>query len=136
MNKGLFKVELGSVTGFGPTVFSGKTLYLGMRIGTDPEMTPRLSMTSQAYAQLAKNAIDVKDRNIHPKSVSIGAQAVIDANGKWGGSPTGLRGPKGDTGATGDQGEPGLLYLVRGGPQCLGVLREGVQDPDEVVSQR
>ena len=48
VNQGLFKVELGSVTGFGPAVFSGKTLYLGVQIGTDPEMTPRLTVSSQA----------------------------------------------------------------------------------------
>ena len=76
VNKGLFKAELGSVTGFPPTLFDGKPLYLSVQVGTDAKMLPRLEISSQAYAQLAKNAMDVNS-DIHPKSVSIGTTPVI-----------------------------------------------------------
>ncbi len=115
VTKGLFKVELGSVTGFGPTLFNGDDLYLGVQVATDAEMVPRVALSSQAYAQLARNAHDVKDRDIHPKSVSIGTTPVIDATGKWVGSTGGLQGPKGDTGATGPQGAKGSTGST--GPQ-------------------
>ncbi|MFQ6044302.1 MAG: hypothetical protein ACE5PV_25900 [Candidatus Poribacteria bacterium] len=50
----------------------------------------------------AKDADDVLNKDIHPKSVSIVSFGeVIDDSGKWVGDPTGLQGPKGDTGATG-----------------------------------
>lgn len=83
VNKGLFKVELGTLTLFPATLFDGKKLFLGMQVGNDPEMTPRSAITSQAYARLAKNALDVSDADIHPKSVSIGTAKVIDSAGNW-----------------------------------------------------
>ena len=107
VNKGLFDAALGSVTGFSSTLFSGKTLYLSVQVGNDPEMQPRLPITSQAYAQLAREATDVRDRDIHPKSVTIGTTPVIDRTGKWVGSPTGLRGPTGPIGPTGPRGLTG-----------------------------
>ncbi|GEM_PF-1294439 len=101
VNQGLFKTELGKVMAFPANLFDGRTLYLGIQVGADPEMSPRLVLTSQAYAKLAENAKDVKGANIHPSSVWIGTTKVIDSTGKWVGSPTGLRGP------TGPQGKPG-----------------------------
>jgi hypothetical protein len=112
---GLFATELGAVTGFPTDLFDGRTLFLGVQISTDPEMVPRLAVPSQAYAQLAVNAMDVKDKDIHPRSVSIGATQVIDPTGTWVGSPTGLQGPLGPTGPagpigpTGPQGLQGLV---------------------------
>jgi hypothetical protein len=50
---GLFKSELGSVAALPVALFDGRTFYLGVQVGTDPEMVPRLSLTSQAYARLA-----------------------------------------------------------------------------------
>lgn len=70
-NNGLFAVELGSITGFPTDLFDGRALYLGVQVNNDPEMVPRLSIPSQAYAQLAVNALDVPGRDIHPNSVSI-----------------------------------------------------------------
>ncbi len=106
VNQGLFKTELGSVTAFPKGVFDGQTLYLGIQVGSDPEMSPRLALTSQAYAKLAGTAKDVTG-DIHPKSVSIGKSRVIDSAGRWVGSPTGLRGPAGSRGATGPAGLKG-----------------------------
>ena len=47
VTKGLFKVDLGSITGFPSTLFSGNTLHLGMQVGTDVEMAPHSAMGSR-----------------------------------------------------------------------------------------
>ena len=107
VNAGIFNLQLGSVAGFPPGLFDGSSLYVGVTVGADSEMTPRFAITSQVYSQLAANAKDVKGADIHPNSVTIGAQPVIDSTGKWVGSPTGLQGPKGDTGPQGPKGDTG-----------------------------
>ncbi len=114
VNNGLFSTELGSITGFPTDLFDGSALFLGVQVAADAEMVPRLAIPSQAYAQLAVNALDVAGRAIHPSAVSIGTTPVIDANGQWVGSPTGLQGPAGPTGPTGSTGPVGPQ-----GPQGL-----------------
>ncbi|MCB9920198.1 MAG: collagen-like protein [Planctomycetes bacterium] len=66
-------------------------------------MVPRFRVSASAYARIAR---DVRG-DIHPKSVSLASRLVIDANGKWVGDPTGLRGPKGDPGDRGPEGPVG-----------------------------
>ncbi|NIA18628.1 MAG: hypothetical protein GWO85_00860, partial [Simkaniaceae bacterium] len=41
IQNGYFSVMLGSVTPIPPDVFEGAEKYLGVKIGSDPEMTPR-----------------------------------------------------------------------------------------------
>jgi hypothetical protein len=79
VNNGLFAVELGRTTGFPTDLFDGRSLFLGLSVATDPEMVPRLPVPSQAYAQLAAESVDVRGRDIHPRTVSIGTSPVIDA---------------------------------------------------------
>ena len=57
----------------------------------------------------------VAGEHIHPASVSIGEQTVINANGQWVGDPTGLLGPQGERGEQGIQGPQGIQGEV--GPQ-------------------
>jgi hypothetical protein len=76
-------------------------------------MTPREEIASVPYAITAGDVIG----DIHPTTVSIGTTAVIDATGKWVGSPTGLVGPKGDTGAMGPMGLAG----AKGDPGAMGL---------------
>src|SRR5262249_8101214 len=103
-DEGYFSVQLGDATPFADT-FDGSVRYLGVTVGTDPEMTPRAQVGSVPYALLAG---DVKG-DIHPTSVWIdGFGQVIDVNGQWVGDPTGLEGPAGPTGPMGVQGQPGL----------------------------
>jgi hypothetical protein len=101
--QGYFSVELGLVEPLDTTVFDGSIRYLGIQVGVDPEMTPRASVRSVPYAILAGDV----DGDIHPNSVSIGNQLVIDDQGQWVGDPTGLAGPTGATGATGPSGATG-----------------------------
>ncbi len=107
VRNGLFKVELGSRNAFPVNLFDSGDLYVGVTVGTDSEMVPRTKLTSAAYAQLAKNAVDVKNRDINPRSVTVNGVQVIDQNGNWVGSPTGLVGPQGPAGAKGADGAQG-----------------------------
>jgi len=50
---GYFAVQLGSVTAFGTTAFDGTVRYLGVKVGTDAEMTPRAAVASVPYALAA-----------------------------------------------------------------------------------
>ncbi len=47
---GLFAVLLGTVTPVKDTVFNGTTRYLGVRVGADPELTPRTRLVTVPYA--------------------------------------------------------------------------------------
>lgn len=48
---GVFQVALGSVTALpGSIDFNGSSIYLGLKVGVDAEMTPRLRFTSSPYA--------------------------------------------------------------------------------------
>jgi hypothetical protein len=53
---GLFDVLLGSVTPIPYTVFDGSDKYLSLKVGADPEMTPRKRLVSVGYALRAYNA--------------------------------------------------------------------------------
>jgi hypothetical protein len=103
LDSGYFSTSLGSVTPIPNTLFTGLTRYLGIKVGSDPEMSPRTPLTSVPYALIAGNVIG----DIKPNSVSIGSAVVIDSTGKWVGDPTGLMGPTGATGAKGATGATG-----------------------------
>lgn len=47
---GVFSVLLGSVNPIPATVFDGDTRYLGVKVGSDNEMTPRKAIVSVGYA--------------------------------------------------------------------------------------
>jgi len=50
VEKGVFSTLLGSVNPIPDSVFDGNVRYLGIKVGADPEMTPRKEMVSVAYA--------------------------------------------------------------------------------------
>ena len=48
---GIFQVNLGSVTSLpGSVDFNSGSVYLGVKVGADPEMTPRILFTASPYA--------------------------------------------------------------------------------------
>ena len=53
---GIFNVLLGSVVSIPASVFGGSIKYLGVKVGTDPEMTPLKPMVSVPYAYRAGTA--------------------------------------------------------------------------------
>lgn len=56
---GIFNVLLGSVTPIPDSAFDGNIKYLGVKIGDEPEMTPRKPILSVGYAMKAGNAREV-----------------------------------------------------------------------------
>src|SRR5689334_21848712 len=75
LDDGYFSTSLGSVTPLPANLFDGSTRYLGIKVGADPEMTPRQPLTSVPYALVAGNAVG----DITPSTVSVGGNVVIDA---------------------------------------------------------
>ncbi len=111
---GAFSVRLGSGVPFAADLFKRENLYLGITIDGAEELSPRQRLGAVPYAQQAG---DVADQEIHPRSVSIGEQLVIDEGGNWVGpeiaaageeGPQGPEGPQGERGPAGPQGEQGI----------------------------
>ncbi len=108
-DEGYYSVRLGESAPLSD-VLDGSTLYLGMQVGDDDEMTPRAAMGSVPYAMVANDV----NGDINPLSVSIdGVGEVINADGQWVGDllgiggPEGPPGPAGPPGASGSDGAPG-----------------------------
>jgi hypothetical protein len=99
VDDGYFSAVLGDTTNGGTalptTIFNGSTRYLGVKIGTDAEMTPRQPLVSVPYALVARGVVDNMNN------------VVIDDTGRWRGNPTGLVGPTGPAGADGAAGATG-----------------------------
>jgi hypothetical protein len=84
LDSGYFSAQLGEVTAIPPTTFvnaasMGQTLYLGIKVNSDPELSPRQPLLSVPYALVAQNAIG----DITPHTVSVNGKQVIDSNGNW-----------------------------------------------------
>ncbi len=74
VNGGLFHVLLGSVTPIPASLFSSNsTLYLGITVGADTEMTPREQLASAPYAMQASQALTVPDGSITTAKIADGA---------------------------------------------------------------
>jgi type VI secretion system Hcp family effector len=102
-DNGYFSAQLGSQVAFSPSLFDGSTRYMGIKVGTDAEMTPRAPIGSVPYALVAGDV----NGDIHPRSISVNGATVIDSTGKWVGSTVGLAGPQGPPGPAGAPGAPG-----------------------------
>jgi hypothetical protein len=113
LDDGYYSVQLGSKTNFPATLWDGSVRYVGLKVGTDDEMTPREEVAAAPYALMAGDV----NGDIHPATVSIGNKMVIDPSGKWVGDTAGLQGPKGDKGDTGPQGAMGATGAQ--GPQGM-----------------
>lgn len=108
LEDGYFSVSLGESNPIIDLLQGGKTVFLGIAVGNDAEMTPRTVVQSVPYAIVAGNVIG----DITPSSVAIGATKVIDETGKWVGDPTGLQGPPGANGANGATGPQGPIGMT------------------------
>jgi hypothetical protein len=128
LDDGFFSARLGETSTIPSSTFSdaganGDTLYLGIKVNTDPELSPRQPLLSVPYALVAQNVIG----DITPHSISVGGTMVIDSNGAWvgdaGGPQTGQGsqgppGPPGPPGEAGAGGPPGM----NGAPGPAGVM--------------
>jgi hypothetical protein len=103
LDSGYFSAELGDTTSLPANLFGGAQRYIGITVGTDPEMTPRQTIDSAPYAIMAGNV----NGDITPNSIAINGATVVDSTGKWVGSSAGLAGPAGPQGPAGPPGMPG-----------------------------
>ena len=89
VNNGIYSVILGTGTPiFGNlgTLAFDKQYYLGIRAGTDPEMTPRQPLTSVAYAFTADTALNVANNVITSPMIQDGTVSSADVNFNYAGS--------------------------------------------------
>lgn len=79
VREGLFTVLLGDTTPIDPTAFEGP-LYIGVQVGTEPEMAPRQRIAPVAYAVQLTDGVYVDENG----NVGIGTtnpQTRLDVNG-------------------------------------------------------
>lgn len=101
---GHFAIRLGDQAPLDPMLFDGAT-WLGVQRDGAPEMTPRQAIAAQPVALLAHDVLG----DIHPRSITVNGQAVVDADGQLVAplAPALLDGLRGEPGPAGPQGEPG-----------------------------
>lgn len=75
---GIFSVTLGSNTTLPSDICSSDSLYLGITVEGDSEMTPRQRITSAAYAQKAASAADADKLGGQPAS-GFATRAYVDS---------------------------------------------------------
>jgi len=89
VTNGLFNVVLGSVTPLPAVHFADTTRYLGIKVGGDPEITPRSRLTTVAYAfqsvmsDSAAHASSIANDAVTSPSIEDGSINFVDigANG-------------------------------------------------------
>jgi hypothetical protein len=81
VNEGLFSVLLGSISPFPATLFEGDSRWLGIKVGSDPEMTPRSRIASVAYAIRAQSAEEATTASYAATAGSAPADEDWDVNG-------------------------------------------------------
>ena len=115
--EGAYAVVLGndSLNPLSGTAFQSGSITIGIKIDSDEELNPRMTLGSVPYAFKAAEA-DNATGNITPLSIGIRdslgvVTTVIDENGKWlGEAIEGEQGPQGEQGLDGEsatQGSPG-----------------------------
>jgi len=72
VKKGLFSVLLGSVSNLPANIFDAPNRFFGVKVGADPEMTPRQQITTAAYAFHAGSADTVADGSVTTNALVAG----------------------------------------------------------------
>ncbi len=75
IRNGYFSVMLGAVIAISSDIFDGDDKFLGVRIGSDPEMTPRKQIVSVGYAMHADNASRVDHQRLNNNDGSVNESA-------------------------------------------------------------
>lgn len=132
---GIYRVLLGENNPFTTDLFGHESLYLGVEVEADGEMTPRLDFTSVPFAQQCELAVTAKsleqdaidglivdlkgDRGADGATGATGSTGMTGATGATG--STGATGATGDTGATGSTGATGATGAT-GSPGVVGAF--------------
>jgi hypothetical protein len=91
---GVYSVQLGSGNGTAllPTLFTNDTLYLGVKVGSDAEMTPRQQLTMAPYAFRAGTADSVAEGGVTNTMLANPTVTVTAGAGLSGGGAVALGG--------------------------------------------
>jgi hypothetical protein len=89
VTNGLYNIQLGSVSPITPPVFSGVTRYLGIKVGTDAEMAPRIPMITVPFAFRAAIADSAQSATI-PANISVTGVVTAAAFSGDGSALTGI----------------------------------------------
>ena len=128
-SNGFFTVKIATDSGLTEVFRAYSSVFLGIQIDDDDELSPRVQVTSAPYALLAGDVLG----EINPDSVAIGGRTVIDETGQWVGDTAGLAGPEGPQGPAGPAGEAGTA----GAPGPEGpVGQPGAQGPQGPAGPR
>ena len=105
VSSGYYQLLLGSLAGLSMQDFvESERIYLGISINGLAELAPRQPLTAVPYALVAEDV----SGHIHPTSVTVGGDLVIDESGRWVGDTEGLEGPVGAAGPPGTNCYDGL----------------------------
>src|SRR5712692_3296889 len=83
VTRGLFSTMLGDVTPFGPTVLFDRSYWLGVQPGTDPELSPRVALTSVGYSissVKADTAGTIPDNTVTTAKIASSAVTPVKIN--------------------------------------------------------
>ncbi len=83
VTSGLYSVQLGIITPLDPSHFEGER-WLGIRVGTDTEMTPRIPVSAVPFALNARQAMGLQGRDVSANAPLDGEVLGWDAaNEQW-----------------------------------------------------
>jgi hypothetical protein len=115
VDQGAFTVYVGSVTPLSLGTFSGANLYVGITVGTDAEMTPRLRIGSVPYAAFAAECASVPTGAVMFFELPACPAGWTDYGALTGRVPVGV-------GATGTVGGPVGAALADGGNRTINAV--------------
>jgi len=81
VSKGLFSTSLGSQTPFADTVKFDNPYWLGIKVGTDPELSPRIALTSSGYSLSSGTALDVADGKVVKSLNNLKDAVTLEGSG-------------------------------------------------------
>ncbi|MBI5527561.1 MAG: hypothetical protein HY897_14610 [Deltaproteobacteria bacterium] len=118
---GFYSVEIGRKAGLDQTFSGNSELYLEVRIDGE-KLLPRQKIGAVPYSYVSLDAVG----DIHPGSVSVGGNVVIDGNGKWVGDTGNFAGVKSVTAASpltgGTITDTGTIGIAKAGDSSDGFL--------------
>lgn len=81
VSRGLFATLLGDTTALDPNVFDGNDRWLGVKVGSDAETSPRMRLAFVPYASYALNAGTLGGQNsaFYQNATNINAGTLADA---------------------------------------------------------
>jgi hypothetical protein len=112
VEKGIFSILLGSITSIPSQVFEEKERYLGIKVGDDPETTPRKRIASVGYAYKAIEAdlaewsdtsnysfkAQNADTSFYAIEAGLAEVCIVEADTDWSFMDTNIYRPTGNVG--------------------------------------